>query len=99
MTPLRPEPAPQPGTSAAASASTPHLRHYVWLGEAALTGDELAEIFAWAADRNAIAGADLAEAIQADVVTLVGDPETTRPMRLRFEARGIDVLAYASTPL
>ncbi len=72
-------------------------RHYVFIGDAALTGSQFADLLRFAAYEQAVAGTDLGEALSADVVTVVGDSPSTASVRSQLSARGIEVRSYTAT--
>lgn len=97
---LKPLPAAQsaqPGPLPGVAEKPVRRRHYIWLGDTALGGRELTDIFAFAARENAIAGSDLNEALSSDIVTIVGDPALSPgldELRRKLSARGIVVRRY-----
>ena len=88
--PLRAEPAPAAVQPVAAIAA----RHYVYIGDAQLTGGALSDVLSYAAAERAVAGTDFAEALQCDVVTVVGDSPNSDGLRNQLRARGIAVQSY-----
>jgi hypothetical protein len=69
-------------------------RHYIFIGDAALSGGQLAELLRFAAREQAVAGTDLGEALQSDLVTVVGETPNTASVRSQLAARGIEVRSY-----
>jgi hypothetical protein len=75
-------------------AAARRTRHYVYIGDVQLTGSELSAVLSYAAAERAVAGADFAEALLSDVVTLVGETPNTGELRNQLSARGIAVQGY-----
>lgn len=87
---LHREPAPAPRIESAATRT----RHYVFIGDVQLTGRELSDVLSYASSQRAVAGTDFAEALRADVVTLVGNTPNTEGLHAQLSDRGILVQSY-----
>jgi hypothetical protein len=88
-------PAPRQAAPPAAGARP---RHYVYIGDVALTGPQLTELLSFASRERATAGTDLGEALLADVVTIVGETAAADAVRRTLVERGINVRTYALEP-
>ena len=64
------------------------------MGDGAAEFYDMNELIQFAARENAIAGSEIAAAFNARVVTIVGDPIVTEPLRVRLVERGIEVHNY-----
>lgn len=89
---------PPPALAVTPGSADARPRHYVYIGDVALSGTELSELLRFASREHAVAGTDLGEALLADLVTIVGDTPGTEAVRARLVERGISVRVYAPHP-